>query len=282
MSDPGESAAPEPDRSDAPAAIDTSVASPARMYDYYLGGTQNFASDRRAAQEIYTMIPELPEIARDNRAFLRRAVRTLADAGIRQFVDIGSGLPTQGSVHEIAREADPASRVVYVDNDPLVLAHARTLPAGGTEGTTAYVAADLREPDAIFTHPDVRALIDIDRPIGLLLVAVLHFITDEEDPRGLVGRYRSRLAPGSHIAIAHATRDDRPPEAVRKMTDVYERASAPFTFRTREQILSFFHGTHLLDPGLVYSPDWRREPDTPPSPSAAWNYAGVGLVPPER
>ncbi|GLY75849.1 SAM-dependent methyltransferase [Actinoallomurus iriomotensis] len=273
---------PEPERAEAPAGIDASVASPARMYDYYLGGTQNFASDRRAAQEIYTLIPDLPEIARDNRAFLRRAVRTLAAAGIRQFVDIGSGLPTQGSVHEIAQEADPASRVVYVDNDPLVPAHARALLAGGTEGTTAYVAGDLREPDAVFDHPDVRALIDLDRPVGLLLVAVLHFITDEEDPWALVGRYRSRLAPGSHLAIAHATRDGRPPEAVRKMTDVYRRASAPFTFRTREQILAFFHGSRLLDPGLVHSPRWRPEPGGPLSPSAAWNYAGVGVIPAER
>jgi hypothetical protein len=261
-----------------PAGIDTSVASPARMYDYYLGGKDNFASDRRAAEEIYTLIPDLPEVARDNRAFLRRAVRTLVDAGIRQFVDIGTGLPTQGSVHEIAQEADPTSRIVYVDNDPIVLAHARALLTSHPEGATAYIDADLREPDKIFTHPDLLGSIDLDRPVGLLLVAVLHFVTDEEKPGELLGRYRSYLAPGSHIAIAHATKDDRPPEAVQKMTDVYKRASAPFNFRTKEQILSFFDGSDLLEPGLVHCPDWRREPGTRPSSSAAWNYGGVGVI----
>jgi O-methyltransferase involved in polyketide biosynthesis len=258
--------------------IDTSRATPARMYDYYLGGKDNFESDRRAAEEIYTQIPDLPEVARDNRAFLQRAVRCLAEAGIRQFVDIGAGLPTQGNVHQIAQQVAPESRVVYVDNDPIVLAHARALLTSTPEGATAYIDADMRDPDKIFEHPDLRAQIDFDQPVALLLVAVLHFLTDDADPWGLLTRYRSHLPPGSHIAIAHATKDDRPPEAVQKMTDVYRRASAPFNFRTKDQILAFFDGFDLLPPGLVYCPDWRRDPGTPSSPSAPWNFGGVGVL----
>lgn len=275
--DPGTSSAPLP-------TVDMSmpspaVPSPARMYDYYLGGKDNYASDRQAAEEIYTQIPDLPEIARDNRAFLQRAVRAFAEAGIRQFIDVGTGLPTQGNVHEIAQQVDPTSRVVYVDNDPIVLAHARALLTSNPQGATAYIDADLRDPDVIFRHPDLRNLIDFDQPVGLLMIAVLHFITDEEDPWGLVSRYRSYLPAGSHIAIAHATNEDRPAEAVQKMTDVYKKASAPFNFRTRKQILAFFDGLNLLDPGLVPCPDWRRDPNTKTSLSAGWNLAGVGALP---
>ena len=255
------------------------VPSPARMYDYYLGGKDNYASDRQAAEEIYTQIPDLPEIARDNRAFLQRAVRAFAETGIRQFIDVGTGLPTQGNVHEIAQQVDPTSRVVYVDNDPIVLAHARALLTSNPQGATAYIDADLRDPDVIFRHPDLRNLIDFDQPVGLLMIAVLHFITDEEDPWGLVSRYRSYLPAGSHIAIAHATNEDRPAEAVQKMTDVYKKASAPFNFRNRKQILAFFDGLNLLDPGLVPCPDWRRDPNTKISLSAGWNLAGVGALP---
>lgn len=247
------------------------------MYDYYLGGKDNFESDRTAAEEIYTQIPDLPQIARDNRSFLQRAVRVLAEAGVRQFLDIGAGLPTQGNVHEIAQQVDPTSRIIYVDNDPIVLAHARALLTSRPEGATAYVDADLRDPDTIFNHPDLRRLIDFDKPVGLLMIAVLHFVTDDEDPWELVSRYRSRLPSGSHIAIAHATSDDRPPGAVRKMTDVYRKASAPFVFRTREQIRTLFEGFDLLDPGLAFCPDWRPATVTPTSPSAGWNLAGVGL-----
>lgn len=249
------------------------------MYDYYLGGKDNYESDRRAAAEIFIQIPDLPEVARDNRAFLQRAVRAFAEAGIRQFIDVGTGLPTQGNVHEIAQRVDASSRVVYVDNDPIVLAHARALLTSGPHGATAYIDADLRDPDAIFRHPDLRNLIDFDQPVGLLMIAVLHFITDEEDPWGLVSRYRSYLPAGSQIAIAHATSEDRPAEAVQKMTDVYKKASAPFNFRTRKQILALFDGFSLLDPGLVPCPDWRRDPNAKTSPSAGWNLAGVGALP---
>ncbi|HTU75150.1 MAG TPA: SAM-dependent methyltransferase [Trebonia sp.] len=269
----------DPDTSGAPlSTVHMSVPSPARMYDYYLGGKDNYASDRRAAEEIYSQIPDLPEIARDNRAFLQRAVRAFAEAGIRQFIDLGTGLPTQGNVHEIAQQVDPTSRVVYVDNDPTVLTHARALLVSNPQGATAYIDADLRNPDVIFRHPDLRKLVDFDQPVGLLMIAVLHFITDEEDPWGLVSRYRSYLPAGSHIAIAHATSEDRPAEAVQKMTDVYKKASAPFNFRSRKQILALFDGLSLLDPGLVFCPDWRRDPNSRTSPSAGWNLAGVGAL----
>jgi hypothetical protein len=275
--DPGMSSEPRP--AAGMSVFSTAVPSPARMYDYYLGGKDNYESDRRAAEEIYTQIPDLPEIARNNRAFLQRAVRAFAEAGIRQFIDVGTGLPTQGNVHEIAQQVDSASRVVYVDNDPIVLAHARALLISDPRGATAYIDADLRDPDTIFRHPDLRNLIDFDQPVGLLMIAVLHFITDEEDPWGLVSRYRSYLPGGSHLAIAHATSEDRPTEAVQKMTDVYKKASAPFNFRTRKQILALFDGFSLLDPGLVPCPDWRRDPNAKTSPSAGWNLAGVGVLP---
>jgi S-adenosyl methyltransferase len=260
-----------------PPRIDTAVPSPARMYDYYLGGKDNFDSDRKAAEEIYTRIPALPQIARDNRAFLQRSVRFLAERGVRQFIDVGAGLPTQGNVHEIAQTVDPTSRIIYVDNDPIVLAHARALLTSCPQGATDYIDADLRDPDKIFNDPGVRRLIDFDEPVGLLLVAVLHFITDEEDPKGLLSRYRSYLPSGSHIAIAHATNEDRPAEAAQRMTDVYAKASAPFIFRSRKQILSLFDGLELVDPGLTFCPDWRGDPDRPSSPSAGWNLAGVGV-----
>jgi len=261
------------------ADIDPEVPSPARMYDFYLGGKDNFASDRRAAEEIYTQIPDLPEIARDNRGILQRAVRHMVASGITQFVDIGTGLPTQGSVHETAQAVVPESRVVYVDNDPIVLAHARALLTSRPEGTTRYIDADLRDPESIFGHPSLRETIDPGKPIGLLLVAVLHFVTEEEDPYELLATYRSYLAPGSYVLITHASRQDRPEEAWRKMEEVYARSSAKFTFRDRAQVTRLFDGFDLLEPGLVYCPEWRPEPDTPQSPSAPWNFGGVGYLP---
>jgi O-methyltransferase involved in polyketide biosynthesis len=257
VSDPGESAAPEPGRPEAPAAIDTSVASPARMYDYYLGGTQNFAADRRAAQEIYTMIPELPEIARDNRAFLRRAVRTLADAGIRQFVDIGSGLPTQGSVHEIAQEADPASRVVYVDNDPLVLSHARALLVSTREGATDYLDVDLHDPGTIL-HQAAKTL-DLDRPVAVMLLGVLIYIDDTAEAYAIVRQLLGPLPPGSFLAVAHSTsevRGEATEEVVRQRNALVD---PPMTLRSGAEITRFFDGLRLLEPGVVPCNRWRPD-----------------------
>lgn len=259
--------------------VDPDVPSPARMYDYYLGGKDNFASDRNAALEIYAQIPDLPEIARDNRGMMQRAVRFLASQGVTQFVDIGTGLPTQGNVHEIAQSVNPESHIVYADNDPIVLTHARALLGSSPEGATRYIAADLRDPESIFEHPKLREIIDLDRPIALILVAVLHFVTEEEDPYGLLARYRSYLPSGSYLVLAHASRENRPETAWRKMEEVYARSSAPFIFRGREQVLRLFDGFELVEPGLVYCPEWRPEPGTTIPASAPWNFGGVGYLP---
>ncbi len=258
----------------APTGIDSSKPSAARMYDYYLGGKDNYAVDRRAAEDIYAAIPELPDIARANRAFLQRAVRFMAtEIGIRQFIDIGAGLPTQGNVHEIAHETDPDAGVVYVDNDPTVLAHGQALLSGADN--TAIIKADMREPEEILGHPEVQHLIDFDQPVAVLLIAVLHFVPDELDPAGIVDRFRQAMAPGSYLAIAHATREDRPPDAVAKMSEVYERSATPFVFRTHHQVLRLFDGFELVEPGLVHAPLWRGDPDGGRVPGAEWNLGGV-------
>ncbi|HEY3682232.1 MAG TPA: SAM-dependent methyltransferase [Streptosporangiaceae bacterium] len=260
------------------AEVDPAKPSPARMYDYYLGGKDNFESDRVAAEEIYTQIPDLPEIARDNRGMMQRAVRYLAAKGITQFVDIGAGLPTQGNVHEIAQGVNPAARIVYADNDPIVLAHARALLTSSAEGETRYLDADLRDPESIFENPVLHEIIDLEKPVGLILVAVLHFITEDADPYDLLARYRAYLPKGSYVVLAHASRQDMPEAAWRKMEAVYARSSAPFVFRDRTQVTRLFDGMELVEPGLVYCPEWRPEPGTPRSRSAAWNFGGVGYV----
>src|SRR6266498_1582061 len=183
------------------AEINTDVAHPARMYDYYLGGKDNFPADREAADQALAASPAVRDMARQNRAFLQRVVRFLArDAGIRQFIDIGAGLPTQGNVHEIAQAITPDARVVYVDNDPIVVVHSDALLAG--HNTTA-IKADLREPNVILEHPEVREVIDLDQPVAVLLVAVLHFLQDADDPVGVVARLRDAMAAGSYLAISH-------------------------------------------------------------------------------
>lgn len=260
------------------ADIDPSVPSPARMYDYYLGGKDNFESDRAAAEEIFSQIPALPEIARDNRGMMQRAVRYLAARGITQFIDIGTGLPTQGNVHEIAQSVNPESHIVYADNDPIVLAHARALLTSSPEGATRYIAADLRDPESLFAHPKLREIIDLDRPVGLILVAVLHFITEDEDPYAILARYRSHLPAGSYLVLAHASREDRPEEAWKKMEAVYARSSAPFIFRGQDRVRRLFDGFELMEPGLVHTPEWRPEPGVTIPESAPWNFGGVGYL----
>ena len=191
----------------APFGIDTTVPSTARMYDWWLGGHDNFAADRAAALAVSEAAPEAPLMAVENRKFLRRAVRYLvAEARITQFLDIGTGLPTQGNVHQVAQGINPAARVVYVDNDPMVLAHSRALKTGGN---TVVIEADLRESQAILDHPATRKLIDFSQPLAVLLVAVLHFISDDDDPSAIVGAIRDALPPGSHLVLSHVTGDVR-------------------------------------------------------------------------
>jgi hypothetical protein len=256
------------------AGIDASTPNPARIYDYLLGGKDNYPADRDAAEAILGVAPQARQGAKENRAFLQRAVRSLAaEAGIRQFLDIGTGLPTQGNVHQVAHEVAPDARVVYVDNDPVVHAHANALLADHI--TTIAVLADLREPDAILGDSRVRAVLDFTRPVAVLLVAVLHFIRDEEDPVRIVARLRDAMAPDSFLVVSHATADFHPDVAA-KVTDVYQQASAPLVLRSRSQIARFFGGFDLLAPGLVQPVEWRPDAAGPFGPSAGGFYSGVG------
>ncbi len=246
-----------------PSEIDTSKPHPARMYDYYLGGKDNYPVDKEAAREVLRAVPEGRDNARANRAFLQRAVRFLVgEAGIRQIIDIGTGIPAAGNVHEVAAEVAPETRVVYVDNDPIVHVHANALLTGS--GTTRIVLADLREPEKILADPKVGELIDFSQPVALLLVAILHFITDDENPSRIMATLRDALPPGSYLALSHATADFRG-EAVEKAAAVYQRATSPAVPRSYPQIAPFFGGWDLIEPGLVQVPLWRPD-GKPPRP----------------
>ena len=257
-----------------PAEIDTRRPNPARVYDALLGGKDHYEVDRDAAEAILAAAPQARQGAKENRAFLQRAVRYLAQQGIRQFLDIGTGLPTQGNVHEVARQVAPDARVIYVDRDPVVYAHANALLANNSP-TTLAVLADLREPKAILDHPQVRQLLDLTRPVGVLLVAVLHFVTDEENPSGIVARLRDAMAPGSFLVVSHATGDFHP-QAGAKVTQVYQHASTPLVLRSREAIERFFDGFEQVPPGLVQPAAWRPDGGSAPGPSAGGFYSGVG------
>jgi SAM-dependent methyltransferase len=236
---------------------------PARMYDYFLGGKDNFPVDREAADQVGAMVGKM--LARDvvweNRHFLQRAVRWLADAGIDQFIDIGAGLPTQGNVHEIAQQVIPDARVVYVDYDPIVLAHGRALL--GDNHTTTVITADMRDPQSVLAHPDLRALIDFSRPVAVLFVAVFHFITDAENPARIVAAFRDVMAPGSYLALSHLTSDGPPADQVAHTEQVYKAATSPMIFRSRTAIESYFDGFDLVDPGLVRPWKWHPAGDGP-------------------
>jgi S-adenosyl methyltransferase len=261
--------------------INTGVPNPARIYDYFLGGKDNFPADREVAEQVVAIAPVARDIVEDNRAFLRRAVRLLAgEAGIRQFIDLGSGLPTQGNVHEIAQAVAPDARVVYVDNDAMVVTHSRALLAGDN---TAAIEADLRDPDSVMRHREVRELIDFDQPIALLLMAILHFVPDDEDPYGIVARFRDALPAGSYLALSHGTRDiparpDMSPEAMAEMgakvERLYQLTTASLVTRTHAQVERFFDGFDLLDPGLVEIQLWR--PDEADALLPGGFYGGVG------
>ena len=259
-----------------PPGVDAERANVARVYDALLGGSHNFAVDRDVASALPAIEPSSRDAARANRQFLGRAVRFLVKAGIRQFLDIGSGVPTLGNVHEIAQAEAPDTRVVYVDTDPVAIAHSRSILAGNDRATIVH--ADLREPDVILSHPEVTRLIDFDRPVALLLVAVLHFITDEERPGDLVRRLAGALAPGSYLTISHGTLEGRPPRVGEAIEKLYSRASAPGRPRDRASIEAFFDGFTVLEPGVVYLPQWRPEEGdlTFERPELAWGLAGVG------
>jgi hypothetical protein len=246
----------------------------ARIYDCLLGGKDNFAADREAAARLLQAVPRAAVAARENRAFLNRAVRYLAgEAGIRQFLDIGAGLPTARAVHEIVHGLVPPPMVVYADHDPVVIRHADAL-IGGAPGAAA-IDADLRQPDALLDLATKQDLIDLARPVAILLVAVLHFIQDSEDPWAIVSRFKDRMAPGSYLVISHVTADHIPPDAAEQARDAYAGASAPGVARTRAQIARFFGGLQMVSPGLVNVCGWRPG-DIGPSPGPALFYAGIG------
>jgi hypothetical protein len=260
-----------------PAGIDTSVAHPARIYDYVLGGKDNFAADRKAAMAAMTANPHLATAMRENRALMRRMVAVLArELGIRQFLDIGTGLPTGPNVHEIAQGIAPEARVVYVDNDPIVLAHARALLISAEEGATAYIDADLREPDKILGAEHLLQTLDLSRPVALMLFGILHFIPDRNDPWGLTARLMSALPTGSYLAIQHPTADFYPPGV--GAAAAYGRAGIPFQYRTRDEFARFLTGLELVPPGIGMMCEWRAESEPQPRPDASdvGAYAALG------
>lgn len=261
----------------APRGIDTQTPSTARMYDYYLGGKHHYPADREAAERALAAIPDVPVAVRENRKFLGRVVRLMAEAGIRQFLDLGTGLPTQENVHQVAQTVRPDARVVYVDNDPVTLAHARALLATDTQTTVAD--ADLRYPELVLDNPSVRGRIDFTEPVGVLLLLMLHFVTDEENPGGLVAAFRDALPSGSYIALSHASADTLSAEEAEEVARPYKQATSPFTLRTREQIYDLFAGLEILEPGVVPAQEWRNDSAEEIPTTKAMNFAGLGYKP---
>lgn len=271
-----------PDDPPVPADVDPLVPSPARIYDYILGGTYNFPSDRDVADRAMARVPELRDIVMANRGFHGRASRWIASQRIGQFLDLGSGLPTWGNTHDVVRKVRADARVVYVDVDPFVGTYARDLLAAGG---TAVVVADIRDPDTVLANPDLRELLDLSEPVGMLMTGVLHFIPDGADPWALVGRYAKALAPGSYVALTHSTYDAKPPRSVDAGREEYASASQQMHFRGRADIERFFDGLELVPPypgappGLVFMGEWGAEDvELADSEGSRWGYGGVGRV----
>jgi SAM-dependent methyltransferase len=253
----------------------------ARMYDYYLGGYHNFAIDRQAAEAVLAAYPDFALAMRANRAFLRRAVRYLAAQGIDQFLDLGSGIPTVGNVHEVAQQANPAARVVYVDLDPVAVAHSEAILAG--DPATVVLQGDVRQPEAILANPTTRQLLDFRQPIAVLMLTVLHFLTDDAEALQAVRTLRDALAPGSYLVISHGTPDhDTRREVKERVIGLYRATNTPAKPRRAAEVLRFFAGFELVPPGLVYTPQWRPESTADPlhdQPAASATYAAVGRKP---
>jgi len=254
--------------------IDTGRPHPARMYDYWLGGRDNYEVDRDAAERVLATLPRMRDAIRENRAFLRRAVRVVAESGVRQFIDVGTGIPTSPNTHEVARQVAPDARVAYIDNDPIVGVHAtaRLIDAPGT----GFALADLRDPEGILRHPVIRSLIDFDEPVALLLVAVLHFVTDAEGPQQIVRTLADALPRGSWLVLTHGTNDT----AVHDTADavkVYKGATATLNLRPHSEVLDLFEGFELVEPGLVTISEWR--PNAESDVTRFGIFGGVGRKP---
>jgi hypothetical protein len=256
--------------------LDTGRPHPARVYDHLLGGKDNFAADRAAAAEGLKANPNAATAPRQNRAFLERTVRFLAaEQGVRQFLDIGTGLPTRPNVHEVAQGVDPSARIVYVDNDPIVLTHARALLTSHPSGRTAYAGARLQEAERILEDPQLRSALDLDRPVALLLFAVLHFIEDQEDPYGIVERLMAGLPSGSFLVVSHITAD-HDPESWARFAAIMRKQGIATRMRSRDEVARFFTGLEVVEPGVVPILRWRPDAETEFTDAQVALYGGVG------
>ena len=268
-----------------PSGMDPAKPAPARIYDYLLSGENNFQSDRDAADRITAVVPEIKDCAWANRGFHQRAARWIARRGIRQFIDIGSGLPTVRNTHEVVQAVDLQCRVVYVDNDPMVREQAGELLAGRAD--VRVILGDLRDPDGVLADPDLRALIDPGKPTGLLMTAVMHFVADEYHPHALLARYLDTLAPGSYLALSHLTDDHKPPRAVNEFRHAFDHATEQVHFRSKAEVERFFAGLELVAPyrprakgRLCYAGDWGAvDPALADSDGSRWLYCGVAKRP---
>lgn len=261
----------------APAGVNPRIPNSARMYDWWLGGKDNFASDRAMGASLMEAIPSLPAMATENRRFLHRAVRHLAgERGIRQFLDIGTGIPTSPNLHEVAQGIAPETRVVYVDNDPVAVAHSRTMLKGSR--TTAIVEADIRDPKAVFDAADTRRLLDLDQPVAVLMVGILPYFDDCDEPAALIATYRDAIAPGSYLVMSHLTGDVEP-ELAERMLNVTKETQISLSLRAKDEVATFLAGFSLLEPGLVLASRWRGDADEEESAATSISYGAVGIKP---
>jgi len=260
-----------------PDGVDITVPNAARVYDYALGGYHNFAVDRTFMDQAEVAWPGLRLLAHANRAYLGRAVQWLVGAGIRQFLDIGSGIPTLGNVHEVAHHAAADSRVVYVDIDPVAVSHSQVMLAGNPRARA--ILGDLRRPHEIVAHPDVADLLDFSQPVAVLMIAVLHFVPDEDDPAGIVRGVDEALVSGSYLAISHGTHAVVNPQEQETVRKLYERTPTPVRLRSKEQVADLLAGFEVVEPGIVPVTDWHPDPDEaddPPQPSVLGAVARKG------
>jgi hypothetical protein len=260
-----------------PPQFDTGIPHSARMYDYWLGGTNNFAADRELAELFLQQIPSMREMAKENRDFVTRATHFLAAEGVSQFLDLGTGIPTSPNLHETAQAINPGARVVYVDNDPVVTAHAQTLVAGADDATVLYLDADLREPGKLLADPALNRVLDLEQPVGLMLIAVLMLIGPDSDPYGTVAALRDALPSGSYLALTHPTQDFDP-EAVETVTAAATQGGMTFLPRRWAEVEGFLGDWELVSPGLVPVMSWRPEQE-PSDPKSAYYWAGVARKP---
>jgi S-adenosyl methyltransferase len=262
-----------------PPKVNLEQPSAARMYDYYLGGAHNFAIDREAAERAIAAMPATVAGARTNRAFLQRAVRFLVETGVRQFIDLGSGIPTSGNVHEVAQDIDPDARVVYVDIDAVAVTHGQSVLEGNDR--TAFLHADMRDPDTVLGAPELASLIDWSEPVALLMVAVLHFVPDSDGLPEIMARYRAVLPPGSYLTVSHMSMTGQPREFLERFKGVYSKTANPVVLRSRDEIVTLFGDYELVDPGVVTLPLWRPDGITyfTEDPERFPGFAGVARKP---